>query len=383
MGRHEGMRAFRPLFFLALFLLIACEAEPPPPFQLQPVAFDRLPGWEEDRHEEGLEAFRKGCPRLTAPPQGEEKWGAVCRQAAGVPKKDGRAARHFFESAFTPHRVLGDGKAEGLFTGYYEAELEGSWEKDARHRFAVYGRPKDLVMVDLGRFREEYRGETIAGRVEAGQLRPYSTRGEIADGALEGKKLELLWVDDPIDLFFLHIQGSGRVHMKDGSELRLGYAGKNGHRYRSIGRELIARGEISKANASMPALRTWLRAHPEKMSELLAQNPSFVFFRKQEMEGPIGSLGVALTPGRSLAVDRAFLPLGAPLWLDSVTPLNPEEPLRRLVVAQDTGGAIKGAVRGDFFWGFGAAAEKQAGSMKVPGRYYLLLPKPGAAKTAN
>lgn len=372
------MFACRPLLFLLLLLLSACD-ETPPPFQLQPVGFDALPGWHQDRLHEGLQAFRKGCVRLTRSPDGKEKWGPVCGQAARVPNGDEMAARLFFERAFTPHRVLGDGTPKGLFTGYYEAELRGSLVKDAQYRFAVYGRPADLVMVNLGRFREEYRGETLAGRVADGQLRPYATRAEIAGGSLDGRGLELLWVDDPVDLFFLHIQGSGRVQMRDGSEWRLGYAGKNGHRYRSIGRELIARGEIPKDAVSMPALRAWLGAHPEKMPDLLAHNPSFVFFRKLEGDGPIGSLGVPLTPQRSLAVDRAFLPLGAPVWLDIVEPLDPDTPLRRLVVAQDTGGAIKGPVRGDFFWGFGKDAEARAGGMKVSGSYYLLLPKPTVA----
>jgi len=374
------MPAFRPLFFLVFFLLAACDApSPPPDFRLQPVDFDALPGWADGRPEGGLLAFRKGCARLIASPQSEKKWGRVCAQAATIPEGDALAARLFFERAFTPHRVLGYGRAEGLFTGYYEAELRGAWKRDAQYRFPIYGRPADLVMVDVGRFREEHRGLTLAGRAQDGALLPYATRAEIAAGALVGKGLELLWADDPVDVFFLHIQGSGRVRMRDGSVLRLGYAGKNGHRYRSIGRELIARGAMSKEGVSMPALRAWLAAHPEKAPDLLAHNPSFVFFRTLERDGPIGSLGVALTPGRSLAVDRAFLPLGAPLWLDSVEPLDPAKPLRRLVVAQDTGGAIKGPVRGDLFWGFGAEAEKQAGSMNVSGQYYLLLPKVGAA----
>ena len=377
------MPAFRPLFFLTLFLLAACDAPPPPDFRLQPVDFGALPGWQDGQPEGGLLAFRKGCVRLVVSPQGEKKWGRVCAQAATVPEGDASAARLFFERAFTPHRVLGHGKAEGLFTGYYEAELRGARKRDAHYRFPVYSRPGDLVMVDVGRFREEHRGETLAGRVQDGRLLPYATRAEIAAGVLAGKGLELLWADDPVDVFFLHIQGSGRVRMQDGSVLRLGYAGKNGHRYRSIGRELIARGEISKEGVSMPALRAWLAAHPEKIPDLLAHNPSFVFFRILERDGPIGSLGVALTPGRSLAVDRAFLPLGAPLWLDSVEPLDPEKPLRRLVVAQDTGGAIKGPVRGDLFWGFGAEAERQAGSMNVSGKYYLLLPKVDAALEAK
>ncbi len=373
--RHEGMRASRSLLFLVLFLLIACEAEPPAPFQLIPVGFKSLPGWAEDHVEEGLDAFRKGCPRLVARAETAKKWAEVCEKAGHVALADEAHARRFFEDHFTPHRVLGRGKGAGLFTGYYEASLRGAREKDARYRIPVYGRPADLVMVDLGRFRASLRGRVIAGRAEGGELKPYATRAEIEAGALAGKGLEFLWVDDPVDLFFLHIQGSGRVEMKDGSILHLNYAGKNGHDYRSIGAALIARGEISPAEASMPALRKWLTAHPKKMQEIFEGNPSFVFFQERKEEDPIGTLGVPLTAGRSLAIDRAFLPLGAPVWLDTVAPLDASKPLRRLVVAQDTGGAIKGAVRGDLFWGVGEEAERNAGSMKVRGSYYLLLPK--------
>ena len=372
--RHEDMRATRPLFFLVFFLFVACEAEPPP-FRLEPVSFKSLPGWAEDSVEEGLFAFSQGCARLITHSETAKKWAKVCKKAGGLTLVDASAARRFFEDHFTPHRVYAGGEAEGLFTGYYEASLRGAWEKDARYRIPVYGRPADLVMVDLGRFRDALRGRTIAGRVENGELKPYATRAEIEAGALEGKGLELLWVDDPVDLFFLHIQGSGRVEMKNGGTLLLSYDGKNGHDYRSIGSALIERGEISKDKASMSALRKWLTMHPKKMKEIFTVNPSFVFLRERKGGGPIGALGVPLTAGRSLAVDRAFLPLGAPFWLDTVDPLDSSKPLRRLVTAQDTGGAIKGAVRGDLFWGHGEEAEQNAGSMKVKGSYYLLLPK--------
>lgn len=243
------------------------------------------------------------------------------------------------------------------------------------YRTPVYARPMDMVTADLGLFREEWKGKTLVGRVVEGRLRPFPPRAEIEAGALEGEGLEILWIDDPVDGFFLHIQGSGRVAMNDGRIVRLGYAGQNGHPYVAIGRELIERGAIPRERMSMQAIRAWLKNNPDDAPRLMASNPSFVFFRELKGPGPIGAHGVPLTPGRSLAVDRSFIPLGVPVWLDTTDPLSPETPLRRLVVAQDTGGAIRGPVRGDLFWGFGADAAAKAGPMKQAGRYYLLLPK--------
>jgi membrane-bound lytic murein transglycosylase A len=239
----------------------------------------------------------------------------------------------------------------------------------------LYRKPDDLVMVDLGEFRENLKGERIAGRVIDGRLRPYEDRTRIEGGALKGRDLEMVWVDDPVDAFFLHIQGSGRITLEDGSVMRVGYAGQNGHPYIAVGRELIARGVLTKENVSMQSIREWLHANPGEASGLMNKNPSFVFFRPLDGEGPLGAQGVALTPGRSLAVDRSFVPYGLPVWLDAQDPLDGAARVRRLMVAQDTGGAIRGPVRGDVFWGHGADAELRAGRMKSPGRYYLLIPR--------
>jgi membrane-bound lytic murein transglycosylase A len=219
------------------------------------------------------------------------------------------------------------------------------------------------------------KGERIAGRVIDGRLRPYEDRARIEGGALKGRDLEMVWVDDAVDAFFLHIQGSGRVVMEDGSVMRVGYAGQNGHPYVAVGRELIARGVLTKENVSMQSIREWLRANPGEAAGLMNKNPSFVFFRPLDGEGPQGAQGVALTPGRSLAVDRSFVPYGLPVWLDAQDPLDGAARLRRLMVAQDTGGAIRGPVRGDVFWGHGDDAELRAGKMKSPGRYHLLIPR--------
>jgi len=227
---------------------------------------------------------------------------------------------------------------------------------------------------DLGQFRDTLRGERIAGRVEGGRLHPYPDRGTIDRGALAGRGLELLWVDDAVDAFFLQIQGSGRVTMADGSVIRVGYDGQNGHPYVAVGRVLIQRGIMTPEQVSMQSIRAWLAANPTAAPDLLRENPSFVFFRELTGDGPVGAQGVALTPGRSLAVDPRFLPLGAPMWLDVEDPRVAGDRIRRLVVAQDTGGAIRGPVRGDLFWGHGAAAEDAAGRMRSQGRYWLLLP---------
>ena len=204
---------------------------------------------------------------------------------------------------------------------------------------------------------------------------PYWTRREIVAGALDGRAPVAVWVDDPVDLFFMHVQGSGTIALADGGRLRLGYAGGNGRPYVAIGRVLVERGAMALPEVSMQSIRGWLAAHPAEAAAVMDANPSYVFFREIEGEGPLGTEGVALTPGRSLAVDRRFVPLGVPLWLEASDPLDASRPLRRLMVAQDTGGAINGAVRADFYWGFGDEAGAQAGRMKQQGRMWVLLPK--------
>lgn len=386
-GVHgPGVRAIA----LVLGLLVtACAPTAPPPrpperLILSPAAFADLPGWTADDPAGALPALRASCARiLTGPddrPVGPDgvggrvtDWRPACAAMAVAPA-DAAGARRAVEGAFRVWAATGVERAEGLFTGYYEAELRGTRHPDGRHAFPLYRRPPDLVEVDLGQFRDTLRGERIAGRVEGGRLRPYPDRGTIDRGALAGRGLELLWVDDAVDAFFLQIQGSGRVTMADGSVVRVGYDGQNGHPYVAVGRVLIQRGIMAPEQVSMQSIRAWLTANPAAAPDLLRENPSFVFFRELTGDGPVGAQGVALTPDRSLAVDPRFLPLGAPMWLDAEDPRAPGERIRRLVVAQDTGGAIRGPVRGDLFWGHGPAAEDAAGRMRSQGRYWLLLP---------
>lgn len=357
--------------------------------RLEPIAFDKLPGWKGDDHSAALPPLLKSCEKIRAMPADRPlgagdaagglagragTWHKICADAALIRPGNRTEAQYFFESRFVAYLANDGWKAKGLFTGYYEAELRGAWKQDGTHRYPIYARPEDLISADLGRFRPEWEGQHLAGRISGNEFVPYATRADIEAGALKGKQLELLWADDPIDVFFLHVQGSGRVVLPDGSTVRVGYAGRNGHRYTPIGRELVAMGVLKPEQASMPAIRAWLDANPLAGTELMARNKSYIFFRVLTGDGPIGAQGVVLTPGRSLAVDPAFVPLGIPVWLSTTEP-GGKKPLRRLVIAQDTGSAIKGPVRGDLFVGFGKAAAMMAGAMRQRGNYYLLLPR--------
>jgi membrane-bound lytic murein transglycosylase A len=390
---HPVSPAFRrlglPLAATAALLLAACEKPPRiAPGErliLEQVGFADLPGWRDDPASEALPALGRSCDLLAAQPEGRPvgparlagtvaDWRAPCAAIGRLRAGDDQAMRATLEAVFVPFKVIDATGGHGLFTGYYEAELHGALKAVDGYRWPLYSVPTDLVSVDLGRFRADLRGERIYGRVEGSQLIPYYARSDIDRGVLANRKLELLWVNDPVDVFFLHVQGSGRVRLADGSTVRVGFAGSNGQDFVGIGRALIDSGKVPRAKASMQGIRTWLRGHPKQAAVIMRRNPRYIFFRKIDGDGPIGAQGVALTAGRSLAVDPSYLPLGAPLWLDTTWPAS-ERPLRRLMVAQDTGNAIKGPVRGDFFWGFGEAALAEAGRMKQHGDYYLLLPK--------
>jgi len=357
---------------------------------LKPASFADLPGWRDDAIEEAVPALLRSCERIAALPDaapiGEEPfagtakdWREICAEASRLPSGDREGAKRFFENRFRPYAALNRHNPFGLFTGYYEALLNGSRKRGGKYTVPIYMRPPELVMVDLGRFRDELKGRRIAGKVVDGDLVPYPDRRQIDSGALAGRKLEIVWVDDPIDAFFLHVQGSGRVRLTDGSEMRIGYAAQNGHPYTAIGKELIARGALPREKVSMQSIRAWLDAHPDQLRSVLDKDASYIFFREIEGDGPLGAEGVPLTPGRSLAVDLKYMPMGVPLWLVCGAPApregEPNRKIERLMMAQDTGGAIQGPVRGDFFWGSGDEAESVAGRMKQRGRYWLLLPR--------
>ena len=346
---------------------------------LEPASFSDLAGWKEDALEEAVPVFLRSCQGLAGQPG---DWKAVCAAAAKLPAGDRAAARRFFETAFRPWSVRNHRNPVGLFTGYYEPLLQGSRKRHGRFTVPIYARPPELVMVDLGRFRDALKGQRIAGRVVKGDLLPFPDRHAIDAGALAGRKLEIAWVDDPVGAFFLQVQGSGRVRLEDGQELRVGYAAQNGHPYTAIGRELVARHALAAKDVSLQTIRAWLEAHPDQAREVMERNASYVFFqffKSTRGNGPLGAQGTPLTPGRSLAVDLGQHALGVPVWLvagaPSPRPGEPDRKLRRLLVAQDTGGAIRGPVRGDVFWGFGPDAEAIAGRMKNRGKMWLLLPK--------
>jgi membrane-bound lytic murein transglycosylase A len=361
----------------------------PPRLVLAEADWNDLAGWDDDAAAAAMPALLRSCKvwrnRDPAAILGEQgaggtiaDWLPLCDRAATIAPGDDAAARALFAELLRPVAVSNRGDREGLFTGYYEPTLRGSRVEGGAFTVPLYVRPPELVSVDLGRFRPDLKGKRIAGKVEDGALVPYFDRAAIDEGALAGRDLELVWVDDPVDAFFLEIQGSGRIQLEDGSEMRVGYAGQNGFVYSAIGRELIRRGDLTREQMSMETIREWLEAHPDEAREVMRTNASYVFFRELTGEGPIGSLGVALTPERSLAVDPLFVPLGVPVWIDTTVPAGAPgggRPLQRLLVAQDTGGAINGPVRGDVFWGHGDDAAATAGSMRQPGRLWLLLPK--------
>ena len=334
--------------------------------------FSALPGWAAAPLAPGLRAFVRGCA-LIGPAHPLRR---ACDAAAAIAPDDERAARVFVEENFSAWSVTArDGNPEGLVTGYYEPVLSGRRTRDGRFRIPVHGVPPDLVTVDLAAVSPETRGLRLRGRLEGNRLVPYWSRGEIE--AREPFPAPILgWVEDAVELFFLQIQGSGQLDLGAGARLRLGYADQNGHPYRSLGRYLVDRRELTLEQASMQNIKAWAAANPGKLREALASNPSYVFFRELPPGegGPPGALGAPLSAGYSIAVDPRSVPLGAPVFLATTFPLS-SQPLQRLVAAQDTGGAIRGAVRADFYWGSGADAGAQAGRMRQTGKMWILWPR--------
>jgi membrane-bound lytic murein transglycosylase A len=330
------MRPTRPILSLTVVLMAAA------PLPAEVVDFEALDGWRDDNHVEALTAFLRTCDLIDQP-----DWQPICAMANDVPQDDS-SARSFFELFFKPVVV---GEPPALFTGYFEPELEGSPTRSGRFKYPIYRRPPEL------------RDGSV-----------FHSREAIENGAIAGRGLELAWLDDPVDVYFLQVQGSGRIRMTDGTVVRVGYAGANGHAYRSIGQEMVRRGTHSMDQVSAPEIASWVRSNPTSGRELLHTNPSYVFFRKigtlKAEDGPIGAMGRSITTLRSVAIDPKFTPLGAPVWVEK----DGKRPIRRLMVAQDTGGAIKGMQRADIFYGTGSSAGDAAGRVKDGGRMVLLLP---------
>ncbi|MBX9348303.1 MltA domain-containing protein [Chromobacterium vaccinii] len=370
-----------------------------------------LPAWNDQAVGDTIQGLRQSCRTLQKKPA----WSGVCREAGALAENDADAARRFFENRFTAWRLRDGSRDSGLITGYYEPLLNGSLNRSERTPWPIYGAPRDMVSVDVpmsqrnrgvlrakqtgpGRlalaaggnieinpadFPADPRGIRMKGRLSGSRLLPYFTRGQINQGSIAGSAPVIAWVEDPVELFFLQVQGSGRIQLDDGSFLHVGFADQNGYPYQSIGKWLVDKGEMTLGQASMQGIKDWLAKNPQRRDELLAVNQSYIFFKQLPGDngGPIGALGVPLTGGYSIAVDPRYIPLGAPVYLSTTWP-HSSEPLARLVHAQDTGSAIKGALRADLFWGYGTEAGMYAGRMKQQGSLWLLLPKgvsPGAA----
>ncbi|MGA7675729.1 MAG: murein transglycosylase A [Rhizomicrobium sp.] len=361
----------------------------PGPLRLTKTSFAALPGWRQNDPRAALSAFVRSCAAMARQDASaamgyagkSADWRVPCRAAQATKPADARA---FFERWFMPFQISAGEVKDGAFTGYYEPELFASRTRHGVFQTPVYGMPDDLVSVDLGTFRPKLRGEHIAGRVEAGRLVPYATRAQIDAKGLP-RACILFYADDPVAVFFLHIQGSGRVRFDDGRQERVNYAAQNGQNYTAIGQTLKLRGALSPANISMQSIEAWLRANPSAARQVMETDASYVFFKQEPIGDPAlgaqGAEGVALTPGASLAVDARLHALGVPFFVSTTRP--DAKPLQALFVAQDIGGAIRGPVRGDIFFGFGGNAQALAGAMNQMGRLYALLPKSVAAHLAD
>jgi membrane-bound lytic murein transglycosylase A len=379
------------------FAIGACppteEGSSPPhdELKLTKVKFADLPGWADDHFAEAVPSFLASCVKLAElgdeDPVGTDghggrakQWRSACAAAAKVKPGDDAAAKTMFETEFVPFVAAGRAGPTGKLTGYYVQEMHTSRKKQGAFKYPVLARPGDLVMVDLTPFITDGHGRRIWGRLDPkGELVPYYDRVEIRKGVLDAKKLEIMYADDPTDLLFANIEGSAKAKLDDGSTVWLEFAGKNGRSYRGVGAVLRELGELKKGEGTMQGIRKWLADHPKRFDEIVDLDLAFVFFSESKQAGAIGSQKVVLTPKRSMAVDRAFIAASTPIWVDAKAPVigkvGTEEPWNHLLVAQDTGAGIQGAVRGDIYWGDDREAEELGGRMGGPGRYWLLLPK--------
>ncbi|HSB59387.1 MAG TPA: MltA domain-containing protein [Methyloceanibacter sp.] len=362
---------------IALYLLLRETKVEEPVISFAPVSFADIEGWRDDDQAAALQALLKSCGKIKRDSASAEACVAA-RDLAARGQVSREAARTFFETHYTPNRIVG-APNKGLVTGYYEPEIEGARAKSDKFSVAAYGRPDDLVSVrpDEMRAKDSAEGTLTAMRKTDDGLVPFYTREEIDKGALAGKGLELVYLD-PVELFFMQVQGSGRVRLADGTHLRLGYATKNGHPYTSIGKKLVELGDDKPKSMTMQGIKEWLRADKDRGNKMMWENKSYVFFRlldgKEGEDGPIGAQGVSLTPGRSLAVDPSFHALGLPVFVEAPEMKGDGAPFRRLMIAQDVGSAIKGVERGDIYWGSGDDAGAIAGKTLAPAEFIVLLP---------
>ena len=385
------------IFFIVVVFSLCFVLWKPKPHKLgfRVRSFSELPGWMHSDTKKSLEAFQISCKAfLKQDPDksvGSEfvdlkakDWHPACTAALTIPSSTPpKKIKEFFEQWFTPFEFFDREPVQGLFTGYYMPLLKGSLTRSKKYRVPLYGLPGNLVTINLSLFDPKIRNRTLVGRAKGNKIVPFSTRAEINKGAIKDVAPVIVWLDSKIDRSFLEIQGSGIIELRDGTKLVVGYAGENGAPYTAIAKILIDQGVMTRDNASMQHIRRYLEANPEKINPVLNKNKSFVFFDLLRQGAALGSQGVALTPGYSLAVDRKWVPLGAPVWLSTTRPHQASEKqkvFQRLMIAQDTGGAIKGIVRGDVYWGAGDQATAIAGKMKNKGHYWLLLPRQTLAR---
>lgn len=368
------------------------EATRPPAhdqLKLTKVTWSALPGWASDKHGEAVPAFIVSCTRIAElkddDPVGHDghggkakQWRRACEKASKLAKGDDKAARAFFESEFQPWQAAGKSGPVGKLTGYFVQEINASRKKGGKYQIPILTRPADLVMIDLSQFIKDAHGRRIWGRHDdKGNIVPYPTRAEIRKGALAKQKLEIMYADDPVDVLFAQIEGSAKAIMDDGTTVWLEFDGKNGRQYRGVGKLIRDLGE-PPGSGTMPGIRAWFAAHPDRFDEIADQDEAFVFFKEGTRAGAIGTQQVVLTARRSLAVDRAYVALSTPIWVSTRAPAAGKTgtaPWQRLLIAQDTGGGIKGAVRGDVYWGDDADAADVAGRMGGPGTWWILLPR--------
>ena len=347
---------------------------------LQKVSFSNLSGFDKDNLIETVPAFRLSCEALQKNPNLDtnskiklqtDSYLKICKQLETTEFSNSTDFRNFLVQHFEPYLITDNGQTEGKYTSYYEAEIKASKTKHGKYQYPIYGRPNDLIEINLHDFDQNLPNKRLLGRIEGQKLTPYLTRQQIEEKGVDAPVI--LWGDDKVDIFLMQIQGSAVATLDNGQMVRISYADNNGHRFVGIGGLLLQKGLLKKGEASMDKIRDWLKEHPDIAEVNMNENPRFIFHRISDASGPIGALGVPLTAGRSLAVDTDFVPLSSLLWLQTTDPDG--KPLQKLVTAQDIGAAIKGAIRGDYFWGHGQQALQQAGRMNAQGRYYILLPK--------
>ncbi len=382
----------RGLILILLFLLVSCRGGEQEgvyagkqKIELKKSSFSDLKGWESDDFYLFDKALKSVCGAVVKNPRqslssdyieySSTAYKTHCQKMMNISDKN--ELKRYIENNFEPYAVFADGRASGKFTSYYEANLRASYQKGGQYQYPIYGKPKDLVEINLRDFDASLPNQRLIGRVKNGKLVKYYTRTEIDNGQLDAPVI--LWGDDPVDIYIMQIQGAAVATLPNGEEVRVGYAENNGHKFKGIGSILLEKKLIKPNEASMPKIREWLKKNGDKAKANMLLNDRFIFHQIVKADGPLGAMGLPLFAGRALAVDRSYIPLGSIMWLETTAPNG--VPLNKMVMAEDVGAAIKGAVRGDYFWGHGEQALEQAGRMNAQGRYYILIPKGTEVKT--